>query len=219
MTQESVAGPRKIDGTVRVGAVRRLFRRVHRVPGGSVRRTAGLALPVPEPVRLPEPAEREAYRILTFGLRIGASLLSCGAGTADVEDTVIAAVRACGLRDCEVDVTFNSISVSYLRGDDVAPVTSVRVVRRRALDYTRLTEVANLVEDLVQGRVDRDGAMARLERSDSAPHPYPRWRVSIASAGLAAAIVVLLGGTRDPCPGRRRGGPGGGSGQPTAGRA
>jgi uncharacterized membrane protein YjjP (DUF1212 family) len=185
-------------GTVRVGAVRRLFRRVYRVPGGSVRRTPGLALPVLPPVRLPEPEEREAYRILTFGLRIGASLLSCGAGTADVEDTVVAAVHACGLRDCEVDVTFNSISVSYLRGDDVAPVTSVRVVRRPELDYTRLTEVANLVEDLVQGRVDREAAMARLNASDSAPHPYSRWHVSIASAGLAAAIVVLLGGTAVP---------------------
>ena len=171
---------------------------MRRVSGGAVRRTAGLALPLPEPVRLPEPEEREAYRILSFGLRIGASLLSCGAGTADVEDTVLAAVHACGLRDCEVDATFTSISVSYLRGEDVAPVTSVRVVRRRALDYTRLTEVANLIEDLVQGRVTRENAMERLITSDNAPHPYPRWRVTVARAGLAAAIVVLLGGSAIP---------------------
>jgi len=171
---------------------------MHRDASGGIRRASGLALPLPKPVRLPEPEEREAYRILSFGVRIGASLLSCGAGTADVEATMLAAVHACGLRECEVDVTFTSISVSYVRGDDLAPVTSMRVVRRRALDYTRLTEVANLVEDLVQGRLNRADAMARLDRSDSAPHPYPRWRVSIATASLAAAIVVLLGGTAVP---------------------
>ena len=37
-----------------------------------------------EPLRLPEPEEREAYRVLDFALRAGEVLLSGGAGAADV---------------------------------------------------------------------------------------------------------------------------------------
>lgn len=152
----------------------------------------------PEPLRLPEPAEREAYRLLGFGLRVGEVLLSCGAGTADVEATVLAAVHACGLRRCEVDVTFTSLSIAYLRGDDVAPVVNVRVVRHRGLDYTRLTEVANIVADLEAGRVSREDATVRLDTADRAPHPYRRWTLTLATGALAASIVVLLGGTLVP---------------------
>lgn len=152
----------------------------------------------PEPLRLPEPAEREAYRLLSFGLRVGEVLLSCGAGTADVEATVLAAVHACGLRRCEVDVTFTSLSIAYLRGDDVAPVVNVRVVRHRGLDYTRLTEVANVVADLEAGRVSQEEATARLDTADRAPHPYRRWTLTLATGALAASIVVLLGGTLVP---------------------
>src|SRR6266536_2654197 len=45
----------------------------------------------------------------------------------------------------EVDVIFTSITVTCHRGTDLAPVTALRVVRGRGLDYTRLTETELLV--------------------------------------------------------------------------
>jgi uncharacterized membrane protein YjjP (DUF1212 family) len=161
---------------------------------GRLRRRTDRPRPHVEPLHLPEPEEREAYRILDFALRAGEVLLSGGAGAADVTATTMALASACGLQRVDCDITFTSITLVYVRAKDVAPVTSMRLVRRRALDYTRVTEVHNLVDDVIEGRVDRDTAMHRLEEIRAARHPYRSWVVTAARAVLAAAIVALLGG-------------------------
>jgi uncharacterized membrane protein YjjP (DUF1212 family) len=121
-------------------------------------------------------------------------LLSGGAGASDVTATVMAIADACGLPHVECDVTFTSIAVSWQAAPDVAPVTSLRLVRQRVFDYTRVTEVHNLVDDLVEGRVDRLAAEERLARVRNARHPYRNWTVTAFRALLAGAVAVLLGG-------------------------
>ncbi|MGY2080244.1 threonine/serine ThrE exporter family protein [Modestobacter sp. SYSU DS0657] len=147
-----------------------------------------------EPLHLPEPDEREAYRVLDFALRAGEVLLSGGAGAADVTATLVTLARACGLERVVCEVMFTSITLTYVRASDVAPVTSVRLVQVRAPDHTRVTEVDNLVADLVEQRVTPEQAMVRLEEIRGARHPYPRWAVTAFRAALASAIAVLLGG-------------------------
>jgi uncharacterized membrane protein YjjP (DUF1212 family) len=147
-----------------------------------------------EPVHLAEPDEREAYRVLDFALRAGEILLSGGAGASDVTATTMALAHACGLRHVVCEVTFTSITLSYVRAPDVAPVTSVRLVQARTPDYTRVTEIHNLVGDLVEGRTLPAEAMARLDAIRARRHPYPRWVVTLFRATLATAIAVLLGG-------------------------
>lgn len=161
---------------------------------GRLRRRTDRPHPDAEPLHLPEPEEREAYLILDFALRAGEVLLSGGAGAADVTATTMALANACGLQRVDCDITFTSITLVYVRAKDVAPVTSMRLVRRRVLDYTRVTEVHNLVDDVVEGRIDRPTAMRRLEEIRAARHPYRSWLVTGARALLAAAIVALLGG-------------------------
>lgn len=150
--------------------------------------------PRTEQLRLPEPEEREAYLVLDFALRAGEVLLSGGAGAADVTASTMALAHACGLQRVEADITFTSITLVYVRTSDVAPVTSLRLVRRRALGHTRVTEVHNRVDDVVEGRLEPAAAMRRLEQVRPARHPYRGWVVTAAQAVLAAAIVVLLGG-------------------------
>lgn len=136
----------------------------------------------------------EPYAVLDLALRAGEVLLSGGAGAADVTATSRAIARACGLARIECDVTFTSISLSWQPELQTAPVTAMRVVRQRALDYTRVTAVHNLVDDLVGGRVDRHEAEQRLRAIIRAPHPYRRPVVTASRALLAAAVAVLLGG-------------------------
>ncbi|MEX2291348.1 MAG: threonine/serine exporter family protein [Mycobacteriales bacterium] len=147
-----------------------------------------------EPVHLPEPDEREAYRVLDFALRAGEILLSGGAGASDVTATTMGLAHACGLRHVVCEVTFTSITLSYVRAPDVAPVTSVRLVQARTTDYTRVTEIHNLVGDLVDGLTRPEEAMARLDEIRARRHPYRRWVVTAFRALLATAIAVLLGG-------------------------
>ncbi|HEX6354528.1 threonine/serine ThrE exporter family protein [Actinophytocola sp.] len=140
------------------------------------------------------PAESTVHFVLDLALRIGEVQMASGAGASDVTATIIAVAGAYGMPHCEVDVIFTSITVTCQRGVDLPPVTAVRVVRSRGLDYTRLALVERLVRTITRNRVTAHDAHAELDRITNAPHPYPRWFATLAYAGMAAAVAVLIGG-------------------------
>ncbi|RFU21839.1 threonine/serine exporter family protein [Geodermatophilus marinus] len=133
------------------------------------------------------------HRTLDLALRCGEVLLAGGAGAAEVTATCTAVAEAAGLHEVECDITFTSIAMSAQSAPGDAPVTGIRLVQQRELDYTRVTAAHNLVDDLVTGRVAQPGAERRLRELVTARHPYRRWVVTGARAGLAAAVAVLLG--------------------------
>ena len=140
------------------------------------------------------PDDSTVHFVLDLAIRIGEAQMSVGAGAADVTATIIAVANAYGLPHCEVDVIFTSITVTCQRGVDQPPVTSLRVVRSRSLDYTRLALVERLVRDIVRGRIPVREAHIELNKITTAAHPYPRWVATLAYAGMAAAISLLIGG-------------------------
>ena len=153
-----------------------------------------LAAPRKTEVRhVPPPEIQAAYRILNFALRAGAAMLGCGASTNEVEATVLELTAACGLDHCETDVTFTSMTASYIRGDDCEPVTAVWVVRHRSLHYGQLAGVSTLRADLKAGRITSEQAITRLDEVLAAP-PRGERLVLVSWAGMAAAFTVLLGG-------------------------
>jgi uncharacterized membrane protein YjjP (DUF1212 family) len=148
--------------------------------------------------RLDAPAPRDedaALAVTDFLLRLAEVLLEGGAPTVDVESSVIAAGSALGVPRVDVDITFNAVTVTVLREDGVPPITRIRVVRGRTGDYSRLAAAHNLVVDLVEERVDRGQALARLTEIEAQPSPYPRWVITAAWGALAAAVTQLLGGS------------------------
>lgn len=138
--------------------------------------------------------QREVYRSIDLALRIGEVMLSNGAGTADATATILAVTAASGLRGCEVDITFTSIAVSYQAAPDVAPETHMRVVRYRAQDFSRLTDVDRLVRRLARGDLTREEASRELARLVSAGPPFPRWSSVLAWGVMAGGATLLLGG-------------------------
>ncbi|MDQ3406444.1 MAG: threonine/serine exporter family protein [Actinomycetota bacterium] len=140
------------------------------------------------------PGERTVHFVLDLALRIGEVQMSSGAGASDVTATIIAVTAAYGLPHCEVDVIFTSITAACQRGTEEPPVTSLRVVRSRSLDYTRLADVETLVREITGGQISVEDAHAELNRITIAKHPYPRWVATLAWGGMAAAITFLIGG-------------------------
>ncbi len=129
-------------------------------------------------------------------LRVGEVQMASGAGASDVTATVIAVTSAYGLPHCEVDVIFTSISICCQRGSELAPVTTHRVVRSRALDYTRLADGGAAGA----GHHSRTRSLpptrtTRLRDDHLPPHIRIRagWRRS-AWALMAASVAVLIGG-------------------------
>ncbi|CCH27743.1 threonine/serine exporter family protein [Actinosynnema sp. NPDC047251] len=165
----------------------RLRRRRYRDP----RTTPGLWQPVEGP-SLPD--DSTVHLVLDLALRVGEVQLASGAGAADVTATVVAVAEAYGLPRTEVDVIYTSITVSCHRGTEAAPITSLRVVRSRGLDYTRLAAVEDLIRRITSDRVKAPDAYAELDRISKQPHPYPRWTATAAWAGMAGAVAFLVGG-------------------------
>lgn len=132
--------------------------------------------------------------VLDLALRIGEVQMASGAGASDVTATILALTKSLGLPHCEVDVIFTSITVTCHRGTQMAPVSAVRVVRSRSLDYTRLSETEMLVRKITRGHIGAEDAHAQLYRITTARHPYPRWVATLAWGGMAFFITLLLGG-------------------------
>lgn len=164
--------------------------------GGSETPTTQLE-PAPEetPVYGPSlPSESTIHVVLDLAMRIGEFQMASGAGAADATATIIAVTSTYGIRNCEVDVIFTSISVCYHRGTELAPIYSLRVVRPRGTDYTRLVQVEQLVGRITGGKLRATDAIVELERIITTGHRYPRWAATLAWGGMSSSIAVLLGG-------------------------
>ena len=140
------------------------------------------------------PSDERAYLVLDLCLKVGEVLLSSGEAAVDARATMMRLAAACGLDTVEVDITFTSISMCCRRGKSAAPVTSMRLVRHRTTDLTRLALVTRIVERVIAGEMGVSAADDALAEAAGAPHPYPRWVATAGWAGLAAAVALLLGG-------------------------
>ncbi len=134
-----------------------------------------------------------AHAALGLALRLGESMLAVGASAADVTATVLRVADAYGLRHCQVDVTFTSLLVSYDR-EGAVPLTAVRTVRVRGMDYARLQGIADVARAAASGELDVEEAHRRLDVVVSAPPTYRRTVHAFGWAGMAASVALLLGG-------------------------
>jgi uncharacterized membrane protein YjjP (DUF1212 family) len=128
---------------------------------------------------------------LRLAMRIGDQLLSAGMSANDVVVFMLRVTRACGLETVHVDVTYTAMSVSYLPGPDLPPVTFMRVVKPAVVDYTKVRRLERLTDDIEAG-LPFDAALEAFDRIRSAPPPYPRWVAMLANAAVGPAVSLLF---------------------------
>lgn len=138
--------------------------------------------------------ERRSRAVIDLAMRVGELTLATGAGAADVTATILRLTHAYGLRSVHVDVTFTAISVSHHRGSE-DPVTAVRTVRVRSVDYERLARLQAFVADLEKNPVDVVDARSRFDAVAARPHLYRRSVVTAGAALLGAAVALLFNGS------------------------
>ncbi|CAM3309632.1 threonine/serine exporter ThrE family protein [Occultella aeris] len=130
--------------------------------------------------------------VLDLVLRTGEVMIATGAPVADTTAVMLRLAAAYGVTNCQVDITFISITASIDRDDD--PVTKVRVINVRTSDYSRLTDVTQLVDEAGAGNLSLEAAHERMNVILTSPHPYRRSVVTVALGMMAAGVAVLLGG-------------------------
>ncbi|GAA5049213.1 threonine/serine exporter family protein [Nocardia callitridis] len=152
-----------------------------------------VAAPAPwQPINLADDAQ--VAEVLDIAVRVGEVVLASGTGVADTTTQIQFIAATYGLARCDVDVTYDSIRIWADRGPALPPASTMRVVRYRAMDFTRLAAVDRLARRLRAQFVTPEEARAALDAIVKAPHPYPRWGATFAWSLMAAAIASLLGG-------------------------
>ncbi|NYE96326.1 uncharacterized membrane protein YjjP (DUF1212 family) [Psychromicrobium silvestre] len=137
--------------------------------------------------------DNSARKTIDFTLLLAETMFRFGAGALEVETTMIAVTAALGLRNIEVDITNQSVSINYAP-KNATPITLLRVVRSWTNNYAGLARVHQLVTEIVSAKVDREEAQHRLRVILRDPKPYPRWMVTVASGIFAACVVAVIGG-------------------------
>lgn len=152
-----------------------------------------VSAPTPlQPIDLTDDAR--VAEVLDLAVRVGEVVLASGTGVMDTTNQVRFIAATYGLARCDVDVTYDAIRIWADRGLQLPPASSMRVVRQRSLDFTRLAAVDRLTRRIRNQVVPPDEARAALDDITRADHPYHRWTATVGWSLLAASIAALLGG-------------------------
>ncbi|WP_024332814.1 threonine/serine ThrE exporter family protein [Gordonia hirsuta] len=137
--------------------------------------------------------EAAITEVLDLAARVGAVLLDSGTGAVDTADQVQFVTGVYGLDDVDVDVTFNRVLICARRGSTLPPITAVRTVYYRSLDFTRLAETDRLIRLIRNRALSAASAHRIVDSIVAARHPYPYWMSTVAWGVMAYGIVVFLG--------------------------
>jgi uncharacterized membrane protein YjjP (DUF1212 family) len=141
-------------------------------------------------------AATQARQALELALRVGDVLLTAGRSANDVVVEMLRITEAYGLKRVHIDLTFNSMAVTYYAAPTTVPMTLVRTVQPDVLDFTKVRRVQALVQHIHAG-MPLQGAIKNLERLRNAPRLYSGWVASAGHAAIAPGSPCCL-----PCRGR-----------------
>ncbi|MFK3835854.1 threonine/serine exporter ThrE family protein [Microbacterium sp. NPDC087868] len=136
--------------------------------------------------------ERTVPRVLDLATRIGESMFAVGASAHEVTLAITRVCEAYALKGVQVDVTYNSVTVSFHLSGEVWPETLLRVVRVAAPDHAKLQRVQALVADVEAG-LDLESARTAFRVIRRVPFRYQQSVVVVARAMLAVGVSILLG--------------------------
>ena len=160
---------------------------------------AAKASPPPSPLQPVELTnEHQVAGVLLIGARVGELLISAGTANRDVQAQMRSVINAYGLYDVHIDVTLNTIQLSTHIGNedgDTTPVTVLRVVRRGAMDFSKLSRLDRLIRSIRAGAINPATADAQLTSLWNSQSPYGVGLELLGWGALAGGFAMVLGGT------------------------
>ena len=153
-------------------------------------RTDAAARPMTEAILTID--EVHARKVIDLAMRIAEALTAVGASANDVALATIRVSGALGIRPVHVDVTYNSIGVSYHRDDRDLPITLIRVVRAPVPDHAKLQKLQALVTEIEQG-LELEQARMRFHAIRRLPFMYRPAFIVLAQGFLTVGVALLFG--------------------------
>lgn len=144
------------------------------------------------PQELPSNDEITPQALMAVAMQAGVILLSSGAETYRVEDTIGQILRLSGSEQYDVNALGTSLTATLMLDDDSVPYTQVKRVRQRSLNLFRIAEVNQLSRDLVAGKITLKQASAQMNNLHKPI--YPVYRKNIAIIVMICSFALLLSG-------------------------
>lgn len=126
-------------------------------------------------------------------LLAGTIMLSSGAETYRVEDTMVLIAKAANMEDANSFVTPTSLIFSFCGGHKDR--TRMVRVRDRTFDLNKVTLVNDVSRQFVAGKITLLEAHQRLQEISQMKPLYPAWLQHIAAGLASGSFALLIGGT------------------------
>lgn len=134
---------------------------------------------------------------LNFAVLAGEIMLSSGAETYRVEDTIKRILSNCNFEGSESFVTTTGIFAS-IKDDEAGIVTVVRRVRIKANNFEKIILVNNVSRSFQDGKIDIDKAIASLSEINVKP-PYSDIIKTLATGMACFSFSFIFGGYLSDC--------------------
>jgi uncharacterized membrane protein YjjP (DUF1212 family) len=125
-------------------------------------------------------------------LRFARAGHEAGYPTADLEERLVALAETLGLDETQVSATPTLLDISF--GAGPRQRSFALRVKPSGVDLEAIARLDELVQDVLEGEVDNDSALARLDELRDAPPERP-WPLIVGAYAIAgAALTPVLGG-------------------------
>ncbi len=131
-------------------------------------------------------------RALRLTMTVSDIMLSMGVSANSVVSRALDVTETYCTRPVHVDIVSNVIMLSQLRGVNKEPLTLMRPVTVREVNYMTLRDVQNLVHEIHKGNVALDEAEEQLDKIMRQPATYPWWLIMIGNGVLVAGVSMMF---------------------------
>lgn len=131
-------------------------------------------------------------RALRFTMRTCEIMLSMGVSANSVVSRALDITDTYCKSPVHIDITYNIIFLSQLRGVDKEPLTLVRPAPPREVNYMMLRAVQVLIHEIHHGKVNLNDAEKRLDKIEFHSPTYPWWLIMIGNGTIIAGVSLMF---------------------------
>jgi uncharacterized membrane protein YjjP (DUF1212 family) len=131
-------------------------------------------------------------RALRLALTTSDVLLSMGISANSVVSKALDITETYCERPVHVDVSANLLMLSQLRGIEKEPLTLIRPVTLRSINYMTIQAVQHLIYNIRTGHYTLEKAEVELDRILDKPSTYPWWVIMIANGAIVGGVSLMF---------------------------